>query len=80
MKKTMCEMEQETGFSFYRGIGENFLTGGVSVEELSEKLRKEKYSEYWGLAYGLAVAFKLPVEDKSYEELLTSVQEFVNQQ
>ena len=78
MFKTLATMEQETGFSFHKELGENFLAGKVAAEELEEKLRKNRYSEYWGMVLGLAVAFGIQATNKGYEEILNSVKEFVS--
>ena len=32
MFKTLATMEQETGFSFHKELGENFLAGKVAAE------------------------------------------------
>lgn len=47
MFKTIASMEQKTGFSFHKELGEKFLSGKVTSEELEEKIRKTKYDEYW---------------------------------
>ena len=61
-------------------LGEKFLSGKVTSEELEEKIMKTKYDEYWWMVLGLAVAFGLEARNKSYNEVLTSVKEFVSRQ
>ena len=71
---TLEQLEQETGFTHYREIGQEFLAGKVSSEELLEKFPRY---EYLGFAYGLAHAFGITITGQSYEEILSEIKEFI---
>ena len=77
---TLEKLEYETGFTYCRRLGEEFLSGELSLEQISnqiESLEKSmKYGDNKGSIYGLAYAFGITLEGKSYEELLSEIKEF----
>lgn len=78
---TLEELEQETGFTFCRRLGQEFLSGEVSLEQLNSQIesleRSMKYGDNSGSLHGLAYTFGIAIEGKSCEELLSEIEEFI---
>lgn len=78
---TLEELEQETGFTYCRRLGQEFLSGEVSLGQLTNQIeslkRSFKYGDNSGTLHGLAYAFGITLEGKSCEELLSEIQGFI---
>ena len=78
---TLEELEQETGFTFCRRLGQEFLSGEKSLEQLNSQIeslkRSMKYGDNSGSLHGLAYAFGIIIEGKSCEELMSEIEEFI---
>ena len=79
---TLEELEQETGFTYCRRLGQEFLSGEVSLGQLTNQIeslkRSFKYGDNSGTLHGLAYAFGIAMEGKSCEELLSEIEKFVS--
>ena len=78
---TLEQLEQKTGFTYCRRLGEEFLSGELSLEQINNQIesleRSLRYGDSKGSIYGLAHAFGITLEGKSYEELLNEIKEFI---
>ena len=78
---TLEELEQETGFTFCRRLGQEFLSGEVSLEQLNDQIesleRSMKYGDSDGSLHGLAYAFGIAIKNKNCEELLSEIKDFI---
>ena len=78
---TLEELEQETGFTYSRRLGEEFLSGETSLEQLNNQIesleRSMKYGDSDGSLHGLAYAFGIAIKNKNCEELLSEIKDFI---
>ncbi len=78
---TLEQLEQETGFTYCHRLGQEFLPGELSLDQISDQIESLEwlmnYGDNKGSIYGLAYAFGISLEDKSCEELLSEIKEFI---
>ncbi len=75
----VVDMQMETGFSAYRKMGVKFLDSKMSKQEINEQIKNwDRQPEYWGCAHGLAVAFDLEIQGKSYTKLMKDIEDFIS--
>ena len=70
---TTITLEQETGYTYYRDKGLLYMQDKISAADMNTL----EGPEYLGMAHGLATAFGIAIEGKSYSELISEIKEFI---